>query len=155
MSKVPWVFISFLVLEISVVWDTFSGLFKFCLPLCKQCSPDRLGLIPLNGSFNFSQTPEMAGCAADNTPELIGSRTAGSTEDETSVIRGRGDVRHSLVTKSFTNEDELDQTLSGTVRAGAGLTEPQRGSLTPSCRGREGAGFGWVLLLMWFLSCRC
>lgn len=64
-------------------------------------------------------------------------------------------MRHSLVTKSSTNEDELDWTLSGTVRAGAELTEPRRGSLTPSCRGREGAGFGWGLLLMWFLGCRC
>lgn len=97
----------------------------------------------------------MAGGAAGSARELIGSRSVGNTKDETSVIRGRGDVRHSLVTKSSTNEDELDRTLSGTVRAAAELPEPQRGSLTPSCRGREGAGFGWVLLLMWFLDCRC
>lgn len=40
MSKIPWGFISFLVLEISVVWDTFSALCKICLPLCIWCSPD-------------------------------------------------------------------------------------------------------------------
>lgn len=111
-----------------MVWDIFSGLFKFCLPLSIRCSPDTCQagahFLKWRGSSNFPRNPEIAAHAADNARKLIGSRAADNTKDETGVIRGRGDVRHSLVTKSSANEDELDRTLSGTVRAAAELTEP-------------------------------